>query len=228
MAKITTGRGAVVRKPSGFIGASHQYEQDEHDFYIEPSWCVDALLDHVTFHGAIYDPACGVGTIPEACKARGLMASGCDIVNRGYCHNHPEGPDGFYLGGLEPFCADFLTDRFVEKWQPPNIVCNPPYHKKMAEAFCRRAMEVSYGKVAMLVGSNFLNSVGRYPLFADTPPILILHLSRRPSMPPGWKPDVKATGGKRDYCWVVWDTTVDCHGGRHNTGHVPTLTEWAK
>jgi hypothetical protein len=41
---------------SGYVRASD-------DFYREPRWAVDALLDVERFDGIVWDPACGSGNI---------------------------------------------------------------------------------------------------------------------------------------------------------------------
>ena len=185
---FATRAPTAKRKHSG-------YGTDEYDWYVEPSWCTDLLLDHVDFSGTITDPACGAGTIPKALSSRGFTTRSADIVDRG-------------LGSIRiNFLADFSC--------PDNIVTNPPY--RLAEAFVRHALEVCAKKTAVLVRLDFLASQRRYRLFADHPPALLLVLSRRPSMPPGWIPDVEAKGGMHDYCWLVWD--------KRAAG--PTLTKWA-
>ena len=60
------------------------YARVDRDFYVEPRWVVELLLDVETFEGAVYDPACGSGTIPSVCLQRGIPATGSDIVHRGF------------------------------------------------------------------------------------------------------------------------------------------------
>lgn len=167
------------------------YDRDADDWYVEPRWTVEALLDAEPFVGSVWDPACGGGTIPDVCRGRGMRAFGSDKVYRGY--------------GLRE--ADFLSEGRCPDIDPPydNIITNPPY--KDAEAFARRALDLAHFKVAMLVQRGFLYSQDRYPLFTETPVARIYHLSSRPSMPPGAllaAGEIKARGGKVDYCWVVW------------------------
>jgi hypothetical protein len=87
------------------------YVRDKHDFYVEPAWCMEALLDSVKLHGPIHDPCCGRGTIPTVASQRGYRASGADLVD--------------HTGvGLYP-AQDFLTDQRIYT----NIVTNPPYRQ---------------------------------------------------------------------------------------------------
>lgn len=160
---------------------------DPNDFFIEPEWCVRALLDAERFVGPIWDPACGSGTIVKACTARGIEAVGSDLVDRGF-------------GGVQDFLAPGFDFVGVQ-----NIVANPPYAR--AVDFILRALDVADRKVAMIVQEKFLYSGKRHALFAATPLARIYFLSDRPSMPPGDKflaGEIEAKGGSVNYCWLVW------------------------
>lgn len=61
-----------------------QYGRAKHNFYVEPRWLVNVLLDMETFTGTVLDPACGSATIVSACRDRGIRATGADIVDRGF------------------------------------------------------------------------------------------------------------------------------------------------
>lgn len=176
------------------------YKRHSLDFYIEPSWTVDLLLNVEQILGSVWDPACGSGTIVKTCLARGIDAVGSDIADRGF-------------GGVQDFLADGYDFINVS-----TIICNPPYG--LAEAFIRRSLTVAADKVAMLVQSKFPYSQRRHALFTNYPPARLYFLSTRPSMPPGEKllaGTVEAKGGKLDYCWMVWDR-------QHQVA--PTLTRW--
>lgn len=157
------------------------------DWYVEPAWCVDALIQAERFEGAIWDPACGCGTIPQRFRAAGYLAAGTDIADRGF-------------GGVH----DFLSGE--AKVDAQNIVCNPPY--KLAPEFIRQALALADRKVAMIVQQQFPYSQGRHALFTQTPLARLYFLSQRPSMPPGDKllaGEIEAKGGSVDYLWMVWD-----------------------
>jgi hypothetical protein len=144
------------------------YERAAHDHYVEQAWCTELLLDAETFTGTVWDPACGYGTIPKACERRGISAHGSDIVDRGYG-----------IGG-----QNFLA--FKRKLVRParEIISNPPYD--LAERFIDQALRFSETKVALLLQTKFLNSVGRFDSFTANWPVARCHiLSSRPSMPPG-------------------------------------------
>lgn len=169
--------------------------RDALDWYIEPRWTVDLLLDEERFAGNIWDPACGSGVILKACAERyGIdRVTGSDIADRG-------------VGGVQDFLA--ADTAFVNV---DNIITNPPYAH--AEAFVRRALETARRKVAVLVQAKFTYSQARHALFTARPPARLYFLSSRPSMPPGellLAGKIKPEGGKLDFLWIVWDA------GRHD------------
>lgn len=164
------------------------YDRDDADWYVEPSWAVEALLKAEPFEGATLDPACGCGTIPKAFAARGLQCSAYDLRDRGF------GRPGF----------DFLAPgQFVVPFD--NVVTNPPY--KLAEQFIRTALRITKRKVAVLVQQQFPYSQGRHALFTECPVARLYFLSNRPSMPPGKAiaAGQKVGGGKTDYLWIVFE-----------------------
>lgn len=162
-----------------------RFQRHEHDWYVEPSWCWDVLHRTIPecFEGSVLDPACGGGTGVRWCRARGIKAFGSDIVDR----------------GASGFVADFLSPGYP--WQADNVISNPPY--KNAVPFAHQALRVARCSVALLVQLPFLASQARHALFNSTPVAAVVILSKRPSMPPGGS-QVRATGGKEDYCWIVW------------------------
>lgn len=166
-----------------------KFDRDADDWYVEPSWTVELLLKAIRFHGSIWDPACGMGTIPKACIEAGHESvTGTDLVDRGY------GTGGqnflkFNAGYVQP--AD-------------NIITNPPY--KHSEQFIRQAGKFTRDKAAFLVPVKFLNSNARYGLFTELPIWRVCILSSRPSMLPGERlmAGEKPGGGAIDYCWIVF------------------------
>lgn len=179
MAMAMTTNKALLRHRTG------DYERQAEDWYVEPAWCWEVLFDVVRFPGGlILDPACGGGTGLERARARGYHAVGSDIVDR----------------GCGACVADFLSPDYPLR--DCAVATNPPY--RLAEQFARRALEIEAPMVALLVPLPFLASQRRRPLFTTSPVSRVVVLSKRPSMPPGGL-DLPPTGGKEDYCWVVWD-----------------------
>lgn len=174
------------------------YVRADNDWYAEPRHAIDALLDVETFWGMIWDPACGSGNIPDACKARELDAVGSDIISRT--------PD-------YPMTSDFLT---TPPLHATSIISNPPY--LLAEMFALHALSIAQNKVALLTRTMFLEGQGRHArLFKPYPFARMWQFSSRISMPPGGT-DVPARNGSIAYMWLVWDPE---HRGAPTVGWLP-------
>lgn len=166
------------------------YARATNDWYVEPRRAIDALLDVEAFDGVVWDPACGGGNIPDACRGRHIPFIGSDIEDRGWPHT---------------IIKDFLHPFPEARIHVPadHIITNPPYG--VAEKFVHRALENVRGKVAVIVRTAFLEGQGRYArLYKPHPPARIWQFSWRVSMPPGGV-DVPASNGSVSYCWIVWD-----------------------
>lgn len=163
--------------------ASHIWQREEHEHYVEPEWCSKRLFEEEKFEGTIWDPACGFGRIPEAAKAAGYDALASDVTNRGY-------------NLVEPI--DFF--RFTTGHE--NIVSNPPFDK--FQGFVAHALSLASRKVAMIW---LVRTLPAARWLQDTPLARILLLTPRPSMPPGHviARGEKPGGGKQDFCWLIWD-----------------------
>lgn len=159
-----------------------EYERDVNDWYVEPDWCVFALRNRVDFNGLVYDPCCGMGTIPKV-----MRGFGADLVDRGF---------GYQV-------RDFMQDTRIYD----NIVTNPPYG--IAQDIIEKALGNARYKVAALVQTKFLSSQKRHGLFMRRETEQVIMFSRRPSMPPGEElmkhGESIRGGGSIDYCWVVWN-----------------------
>lgn len=170
---------------------SRHRDRAANDWYVEPAWAVDALINAEPFKGLIWDPACGAGNIPERFKAHGFDAVGSDLVYRNYG---------------APSSIDFLLEwRSIDE-RVANIVSNPPY--ALAEEFIRHALTLTTCKVAMLLRLAFLEGQKRKRLFESTPILRVLVFSERVSMPPGGL-GVAAEGGAVAFAWFIWE-----HGHR--------------
>ncbi|WP_319798307.1 hypothetical protein [Nitrobacter sp.] len=178
-------------------GTKSAYPPEPYDWYCEPDWAVDLLLQAEHFIGEIVDPACGRGMIPARAIAYGKPARGYDLIDR-------------------PRIADFPFEAwsFFDERHPlgrcDNIICNSPYSYQpgIAEQFIRHALTIAQHKVAMLLPSKFNSSNGRYDLFTQTPLRRIHWFCTRPSIPPGsmlTAGEIEPKGGKVDYAWFVWE-----------------------
>lgn len=182
--------------------ASHVWERDPHDWYVEPTRCTRQLLSREQFIGPVWDPACGQGNIIRTLQSAGKTAIGTDIVRR-------VGPDDDWFYREQ----DFLS---ADQLLALNIICNPPFYRASGtEAFIRKALELGPFKVAMFCDVRFLAGAKRAEgLFADHPPSRVWIVTPRASCPPGTylQSGGKAAGGSSDWCWLVWDRTAPFTG----------------
>lgn len=182
MAQIESGRR---------VENSHIWQREEHEHYVEETWCSRRLFCVEKFQGRIVDPACGFGRVVKSASLAGYSAAGADVVQRA---------PGYPVHDF--FQSSELTDNFVS---------NPPF--KQFQAFALHALACSTRKVALIWQVPRLNAA-RW--LQDTPLARIWLLTPRPSMPPGCvishgvglhgEPQ-KVGGGTQDYAWLVWDKT---------------------
>lgn len=185
--------------------ASAGYAKSPFDWYVEPEWATEVLIDaeHNCQWGIVWDPACGQGSILKAFVGRAEVHA-TDIEFRGYAGGKVLFQELDFVGGLDFVRSAAPKGRF-------SIVSNPPYSYKkgISEAFARRALELATEKVAMLLPVKWQASQARHKLFTEYPPSRIWILAERPSMPPGAMVeelgDKAFKRGKVDYMWVVWD-----------------------
>jgi hypothetical protein len=164
-----------------------EYIREHHDWYVEPSWTADLLLDALPELDTFHDPCCGWGTIVSCGLRRGLRATGADIADR--C--------GLYDK------RDFLTDarRYA------NIICNPPY--RSATRIIDHALQrvLPGGIIAAFVLIAFMASQHRAALHREYCARVFV-LSTRPSVPPGELLEAKGESarhsGSTDFCWLVY------------------------
>lgn len=165
---------------------AHVWDREVNEHYVEPEWCSRRLFEEERFDGQIWDPCCGFGRIPEAALAAGYPAYATDLIDRHYVS----------LDG----CEDFLCCN--DDQAAPNIVCNPPFN--IADRFALHALSLgNTQKVAMVFPTARLNAAH---WLQGTPLVRVWLMTPRPSMPPGHviTDGGKITGGKMDYCWLVW------------------------
>ena len=163
-----------------------QTGRQKDDFYPTPKRGIDALLSVEKFDGPIWEPACGDGAISEVLKASGYHVQSTDLVARGY------GVSG----------VDFLMEYTP---QAPNIVTNPPF--KLAVPFVRKSLQLTTGKVAMLLKIAFLEGVERSKLFAESPLARVHVFSQRLAFVPGGSTSARVLdgGGMMAFAWFVWE-----------------------
>jgi hypothetical protein len=158
------------------------------DAYFTPIEAVLALLDleRRNMPTLLWEPACGDGAIVKPLRKHGFEVWASDIVDYG-C------PDSKI--------KDYLRTRIDRPER--GIVTNPPF--KLALDFAQKAVHESY-YTALLLRTNFLESVERLTFFRRTPPSRIWISSRRLPMMHrfGW------TGPKASsntcHAWFIWQT----------------------
>jgi len=160
-------------------------ERSANDWYREPVWAIEGLLDVQRFSGLTLDPACGSGTIPTTFEARGLSCHGADLVDR---------------AGGDYAVMDFLTE--TRAGAVDNVVTNPPFD--LAEAFLSRALRLARHKVAFLLRLSWLEGRSRIWVYDSTPLCAVHPFAARVSMPPGGM-DIEPKGGAVAFAWYVWD-----------------------
>ena len=168
------------------IGASIDGGRQKDDFYATPTSATEALLRAESLDGPIWEPACGDGAISKVLEAAGCRVVSTDLVDRGY--GTPR--------------VDFLME-----WQPraPNIVTNPPF--KLATQFVLKALQLTTGKVAMLLKVGFLEGLERAPVFDNSPFARLWVFRRRQTFLRNGDESftMNGAGGMIAYGWFVWD-----------------------
>ena len=160
--------------------SSAGYARHQHDWYLEPRWAADGILDVEKFKGACWDPARGASNIVELCLARGPDSWGSDIADRGYGK---------------------IADFFATDWTAPNIICKPP--ARGIVAFVDRALEKTTGKVVVFVRLAFLEGQLRGPWFEQTRLTRVWFHSARVCCRPG-DSGAEPKNGSTAFAWFVW------------------------
>lgn len=158
--------------------------REKDDYYPTPPEAVEALLRVEKFQGAIWEPACGEGAISEVLKATGYEVVSTDLVDRGY--------------GQYPI--DFLME-----WKSlaPNVITNPPF--KMALDFVEKSLQLTTGKVALLLRLAFLEGIERGEMYKRTPIARVHVFSKRITMQRGRQATEKDGSGMVAFAWFVWE-----------------------
>jgi hypothetical protein len=171
------------------VMAARREPPDALDFFPTPLWATRALFRHVLpalgveTVGCVWEPACGEGHMAAVIGEFTDRVTASDIFDYGF--------------GKAPH--DFLHD---DPLTNPNwIVTNPPF--KIACEFTLRALDLATEGVAMLVRTQWIETVGRYKkLFRDRPPVVYAPFAERVPMVKGrWDPDASTA---TSYAWCVW------------------------
>lgn len=159
-----------------------------HDFYPTPPEATRALLSVETFHGSVWEPACGDGAIAKVLKDDGYCVVATDLIERGF------GTSG----------VDFLKET---RPRARNIVTNPPYGRGLADRFVEHALNLTAmtgGSVAMLLNLSSLCHPSRHLLWMRRPPTAIYGLDELVCWPNGRQEEAGYLTAQHRYCWAVW------------------------
>ncbi len=203
-------------------------ERHPWDWYIDESWCTEALIGALGFDAFagqhIHDPCCGRGTIPQVFDLCGFEVSGADVEDR-------RGAWGFHVDSWPFQIRDFFRAQMTPFKGRTSIAFNPPYSTQnggvvvgLTSLMVAKALRLVSDKVCVLVPLKWLGSEQRYRLFQHKMPSDILILGERPSMPPGHligrMGDRAFKNGKIDYIWVCFDNRVVTKPGETRTHFV--------
>ncbi len=174
-------------------------DRERDDFYATPRSAIEQLLSMETFHGGVWEPACGDGAISRVLQEHGHDVYNTDLIERGYGH-----------GGV-----DFL---FEYKCPRKNIVTNPPF--KLGTEFARHALNIvpAGGKVAMLLKIGFLEGPTREDIHCHLTRVWVIR--RRVTFLKAGKEFSRSEGkgGIHTYAWFIWDRS---HTGPVSLGWLP-------
>jgi len=158
------------------------------DLYETPEVAVHALLKHEPLSGAIWECACGPGSIVAVLRGAGKNVYATDLVDYG-C---PESEHG----------VDFLMESHPS-FHIGAIVTNPPF--KLATEFVSHALLLGIPKVVMLLRLQFLESERRRAIL-DCGLLARVHVfrNRLPMMHrDGW--DGPKASSATAFAWFVWE-----------------------
>lgn len=154
------------------------------DFYQTPQWAIEKLLEVEKFEGDILEPCSGNGAISKVLEAHGYEVKSQDIRD----------DEGVYgEGGIDFFDYQEEVD---------NIITNPPYF--CAKEFVEHSLELSNGKVAMLLKLAFLEGAKRHQFFQDTPLKKVYVFCKRVTMYPA-NTEKPKNSGTIAYAWYIWE-----------------------
>lgn len=160
------------------------------DLYETPPEAVRALLAVETIpKGAIWEPACGPGSIVRELKNAGHRVYATDLVD-------------YEMSDQDAARIDFLMEQQAPGFHIGSIVTNPPY--KLAGQFVRHAL-VMCPRVIMLLRLAFLESERRSAIL-DNGWLARVHVfrNRLPRMHRDGYEGPKSSSSIA-FAWFVWD-----------------------
>jgi hypothetical protein len=175
------------------------YEREGRDFYATPPWVTEALLRHVRFRGAVWEPCCGDGAMSSVLADHGYDVVSTDLVDRGF------GTPG----------VDFLASHSVPLGCR-SIVTNPPYGDTGSQlgqsrspnamlGFLRHAIALTesvQGQLALLVRLQWIAGKRAADMMSAAPFSAVIPLTHRIR----WFDKGERTNtAQHHHAWVVFD-----------------------
>lgn len=154
------------------------------DYYQTPRWAIEKLLEVESFVGEILEPCSGSGAISKVLEEHGYIVKSQDIR---------DDEDVYGVKGCDFFKYNEITE---------NVVTNPPYF--CAKEFIEKSLEITSGKVAVLLKLSFLEGAKRYDFFQNTPLKTVHVFCKRVTMYPANSEKPK-NSGTIAYAWFIWE-----------------------
>jgi hypothetical protein len=186
------------------------YDRERRDFYATPDWVTEALLQHVSLRGPVWEPCCGNGAMSTVLTANRYEVISSDIADRGF------GTPG----------VDFLACRDLPGGCR-SIVTNPPYgdtgsHTGQARSsaamlrFLQHALALTasvQGQLALLVRLQWIAGRRAADMMSAGPFAAVVVLTRRIQW---FDMGARTNAAQHHHAWVVFDHA-------HPAGRPPAL-----
>jgi hypothetical protein len=134
---VVVGEFVMGKTVGGF---SKNLDRHEHDFYETPQGFTRALLDRLTFHNPIWEPAAGKCAIADVCEEYEYDVYKSDLVVRREDVNQ----ENFLMSTRRGY----------------DIITNPPF--RLTTEFVQKAYELCEQRFAMVLPIHALGSKKRY------------------------------------------------------------------
>ena len=177
---------------TSLVGGSVNYERVKDDYYATSPKSTYGLFNVENFEETTFlEPCCGEGHISKVILEMfpNAVVESTDLVDRGYG-----------IGDI-----DFLTKEYDKKYD--YVVTNPPY--KLAQEFIEKSLKITNKKVVMFLKIQFLEGIGRYDMFKNTPLKYVHVFSGRQDPWRDGEPKNPKTGKKWGstmcFAWFVWE-----------------------
>ena len=176
---------------SAYIMRRNAINRKENDYYPTPPLATKYLVKkfgHVMPKN-IWEPAAGRGWISRTLQDDGFNIHSSDL----YSYEAP-------LVDIDTG-QDFLTCKAPKDYK--GIVTNPPYKDKMPQKLLERSLE-EFEFTAFFLRLTFMESAGRYELFKDNPPSVLVFSPRMNCQEEKFGTYEGQMGGMVAYAWYVW------------------------